>query len=102
MKIPLPKLRANLGWYSGTEKTPAPKVWRTRKTRLSRVRRKASQRYPRLRAKRWRTAPRSLLGTFLAFVILLAALFVVLQMIGFASGTGFGSEGQRVLRGMGY
>ncbi len=82
MKIPLNKLRANMGWYTSTARGPAPKIWRQRKKAAAHIR--AAPLVPRKRMRvlrkraRRRVARRTSAFATLAYWTVLAIGAVVL------------------------
>lgn len=92
MKIPLNKLRPNMGWYTSTARVPAPKIWRSRKKAaphhvapplVSRRRLRALRVRGRRRAARRRPGLGSLAGWIvlaIGAVVLLRLIFGVLEL----------------------
>lgn len=106
MKLPLPSSRANMGWYTGTARAPAPKIWKRRASRRSR--RPAAPRLQklRLRSNRRRTRTSTPVMTIVACtvaVVFLAYLGVmILEMgIGDFDLTALGKQGAKIVRGTG-
>ena len=81
MKIPLPAQRASMGWYTGTARAPAPKIWRTRPKAVAPARDRAAaprKRWRRIRRRRLLTNPGSSIGAVVMAAVLVGlGLFVI-------------------------